>query len=128
MPAAWDDPRVARGMKAQLADRRARIAAGETSLGWKVGFGAQAAMENLKISAPLVGFLMKRGLVPVGTSLKGWVKPEVEPEIAIHKPISAVPRGDHVRKTHEADEPIPFELDHRDQPRSPVLPLHCRWS
>jgi 2-keto-4-pentenoate hydratase len=86
MSAAWNDPRVARGMKAQLADRRARIEAGDKPLGWKVGFGAPAAMEKLKITAPLVGFLMHRGLIPAGgsASLKGWVKPVAEPEIAIH--------------------------------------------
>ena len=72
-------------MKAQLADRRARIEVGERPLGWKVGFGAPAAMEKLKITAPLVGFLMKGGVIPSGgsASLKGWVKPVAEPEIAI---------------------------------------------
>jgi 2-keto-4-pentenoate hydratase len=72
-------------MKAQLADRRARIEAGERPIGWKVGFGAPAAMEKLKITAPLVGFLMKGGVIPSGgsASLKGWVKPVAEPEIAI---------------------------------------------
>jgi 2-keto-4-pentenoate hydratase len=86
MAAPWHDPRIARGMTEQLAARRARIAAGERPLGWKVGFGAPAAMQNLKISAPLVGFLMQRGRIPVGgsVSLKGWVKPVAEPEIAVH--------------------------------------------
>jgi 2-keto-4-pentenoate hydratase len=85
MPTAWNDPRIARGMKEQLAGRRARIDAGEEPLGWKVGFGAPAAMEKLKITAPLVGFLMKRGLIASGgtASLSGWVKPVAEPEIAI---------------------------------------------
>jgi 2-keto-4-pentenoate hydratase len=86
MAAAWDDPRIQRGMTEQLAVRRARIAAGEAPLGWKVGFGAPAMMEKLKISAPLVGFLMRRALVPSGgsASLKGWIKPVAEPEIAAH--------------------------------------------
>jgi len=86
MSAAWDDPRIARGMKEQLANRRARIEAGDRPLGWKVGFGAPAAMEKLEITAPLVGFLMHRGLIAPGgsASLQGWVKPVAEPEIAIH--------------------------------------------
>lgn len=86
MAAAWDDPRIARGMKEQLASRRARIAAGEVPLGWKVGCGAPVMMERLKITAPLVGFLMKPALVPSGgsASLAGWVKPVAEPEIAVH--------------------------------------------
>ncbi len=64
MSAAWDDPRIARGMEAQLAARRARIAAGDKPLGWKVGLGAPAAMERLDITAPLVGFLMQKSLLP----------------------------------------------------------------
>jgi 2-keto-4-pentenoate hydratase len=83
---AWDDPRIARGMEKQLSIRRARIAAGEKPLGWKVGLGAPPAMERLKIKAPLVGFMMQRSLVPnAGTvSFAGWTKPVAEPEIAVH--------------------------------------------
>ncbi len=86
MSSAWDDPRIQRGMTEQLAKRRARIAAGEKPLGWKVGFGAPAMMEKLGISAPLVGFLMQRALIPSSgsASLEGWVKPIAEPEIAVH--------------------------------------------
>jgi 2-keto-4-pentenoate hydratase len=86
MARAWDDPRIARGMKEQLAARRARTAAGEAPLGWKVGFGAPAMMEKFKITAPLVGYLMRGGLIASGgsASLKGWVKPVAEPEIAVH--------------------------------------------
>jgi len=86
MSNAWDDPRIRRGMTEQLAKRRARIAGGEAPLGWKVGFGAPAAMEKLKIGAPLVGFLMQRALVASGgtASLAGWIKPVAEPEIAVH--------------------------------------------
>src|SRR5439155_12358815 len=36
----WEDPRVVRGMQAQLELRRRRLAAGDEPLGWKVGFGA----------------------------------------------------------------------------------------
>jgi len=86
MSNAWDDPRIQRGMTEQLAKRRARIAAGENPLGWKVGFGAPAMMEKFRITAPLVGFLMQRALIPSGgsASLAGWAKPVAEPEIAVH--------------------------------------------
>ena len=47
---AWDDPRIARGMEKQLGQRRARIAAGEKPIGWKVGLGAKPAMERLGIT------------------------------------------------------------------------------
>jgi 2-keto-4-pentenoate hydratase len=44
---AWDDPRIVRGMEKQLAARRARIAAGEKPIGWKVGLGAPPAMVRI---------------------------------------------------------------------------------
>jgi len=73
-------------MKTQLALRRARLDAGEQSLGWKVGFGAPAAMARLGLKAPLVGFLTDRALVASGSrlSLTGWNKPAAEPEIAVY--------------------------------------------
>jgi 2-keto-4-pentenoate hydratase len=73
-------------MAAQLKRRDERLAAGEQPVGWKVAFSAPAAMANLKIEAPLIGFLTDRALVESGDdySLAGWTKPALEPEIAIH--------------------------------------------
>lgn len=78
------DARVARGMAAQLERRRERLAAGERPLGWKVGFGAAAAMERLGIDRPLVGFLTDRGLLEDGAEVPvgGWHAP-AQPEIAV---------------------------------------------
>ena len=83
---AWDDPRIARGMQMQLADRRARIAAGEKPIGWKVGLGAKPAMERLGITMPAVGFMMEKSVVPDGgtVSVAGWKQPVAEPEIAVY--------------------------------------------
>ena len=83
---AWDDPRIARGMEKQLAERRARIAAGEKPIGWKVGLGAKPAMERLNIRMPLVGYMMQKSLVPSGSavSVAGWTQPVAEPEIAVY--------------------------------------------
>ena len=82
---AWDDPRIARGMAAQLATRKQRIAAGEKPFGWKVGFGAPAALERLGLKAPAVGYVMQRALVLSGStvSLAGWAKPVAECEIGV---------------------------------------------
>jgi 2-keto-4-pentenoate hydratase len=82
---SWDAPLIAKGMTAQLANRRARIAAGEKPLGWKVGMGAPTSMQKLGLQAPLVGFLMQRALLASGAtvSLKGYTKPVMEPEIAV---------------------------------------------
>jgi 2-keto-4-pentenoate hydratase len=84
--AAWDDPRIARGMEQQLAARRARIVAGEKPLGWKVGLGAPAAMQRLNIKAPLVGFMMQKSLLPnhVTVPVGSWTKPVAEPEVAVY--------------------------------------------
>ena len=72
-------------MPQQLAARRARIAAGEKPLGWKVGLGAPIALKNLGLQAPVVGFLMQRGLLLSGAtaSFAGWTKPVAECEIAV---------------------------------------------
>ena len=85
MTAARDDPRISRGMVAQLRRRRALLDSGQKPLGWKLAFGSPAAMERLRIDAPLVGFLMQNALIPSGgcLSVSGWTKPAAEPEIAI---------------------------------------------
>jgi 2-keto-4-pentenoate hydratase len=82
---AWEDPRIARGMTAQLAARRERISKGERPLGWKVGLGAPAAMERLGIKGPAVGYLMQRALILSGghVPFAGWVKPVAECEVAV---------------------------------------------
>ena len=81
----WDAPLIKKGMTAQLAKRRARISSGERPIGWKVGLGAPATMEKMRLAAPIVGFLMHRAvLLQNGTAaLKGYIKPVAEPEIAV---------------------------------------------
>ena len=83
---AWDDPRIARGMEKQLGARRARIAAGEKPLGWKVGLGAPPAMERLNIKAPLVGYMMQKSLLPNAATVPvgSWHQLVAEPEVAVY--------------------------------------------
>lgn len=85
MSAAPQDPRILAGMERQLELRRARIAAGDSPLGWKLGFGTPAAMEGLGTDAPLVGFLLGRAELEPGAtvSIAGWTNPVIEPEIAV---------------------------------------------
>ena len=85
MPAAWDDPRIASGMKEQLRWRRELLRSGKKPLGWKLAFGGPAALQRLRINAPLVGFLMADAVLQSGSnvSLAGWKKPAAEPEIAV---------------------------------------------
>src|SRR4051812_7602133 len=78
------DPRIERGMLAQLTERRRRVDAGEASLGWKLGMGTQAAMGRLGTSAPLVGYLLESARMESGATcdISGWRNPSLEPEIA----------------------------------------------
>jgi 2-keto-4-pentenoate hydratase len=83
--AAPADARIARGMRGQLELRRRHLASGAQPIGWKVGFGAPAALAKFAIPAPLVGFMLDRNVVASGAtvSLVGWIKPVAEPEIAV---------------------------------------------
>jgi 2-keto-4-pentenoate hydratase len=85
MSNARADARILRGMEAQLRLRQARLDAGEKAIGWKVGFGAPAALERLQLDAPLIGFLTDRVILSPGSAVPvaGWVKPALEPEIAV---------------------------------------------
>jgi 2-keto-4-pentenoate hydratase len=80
------DPRIERGLLAQLTARRRRIDAGERPLGWKLGMGTPAAMEKLGTSAPLVGYLLESARLESGATceLTGWEHPRLEPEVAVH--------------------------------------------
>ena len=89
------DARVRLGMEAQLAERDRRLASGERSLGWKLGFGSTEAMERLRIPAPLVGFLTDRSWLEPGrpASVDGWTHPALEPEIAVRLRADLPPGG-----------------------------------
>ncbi|MFD2181962.1 fumarylacetoacetate hydrolase family protein [Rhodoplanes azumiensis] len=80
-----DDPRLARGMAAQMDLRRSKLAEGARPIGWKVGFGAPAGLAKLKIAAPIVGFLLDRNVVASGgtVAISGFAMPVAEPEIAV---------------------------------------------
>jgi 2-keto-4-pentenoate hydratase len=79
------DPRIADGMRAQLGERRERLAAGERPLGWKVGFGSPESFELLSTDRPLVGFLTDRTLLEPGATvaIADWTAPVLEAEIAV---------------------------------------------
>jgi 2-keto-4-pentenoate hydratase len=81
-----EDPRVRRGMERQLEARRRLLDAGARPIGWKLGLGTAAAMEQHGTSAPLVGHLTDRGVREPGSAVAigGWDKPTAEPEIAVH--------------------------------------------
>jgi 2-keto-4-pentenoate hydratase len=80
------DQRIIAGMRDQLAVRDELLRTGERQLGWKVGFGAPAALEKLGTDRPLVGFLLESAVLGDGASVAigGWTAPALEPEIAVH--------------------------------------------
>lgn len=82
----FNDPRIIRGMEKQLKLRQDRLNSGEKSIGWKVGFGAPASLEHLQLEAPLVGFLTDKTVLQsnADVSLASYVKPAIEPEIAVY--------------------------------------------
>lgn len=95
-PVAWEDPRIKSGMQQQLHWRRELMAAGKKPLGWKLAFGGPAAMERLRIRAPLVGFLMADAVVASGSTISfaGWKKPAAEPELAVYLGKDLAPGAD----------------------------------
>jgi 2-oxo-3-hexenedioate decarboxylase len=80
------DPRIARGLAAQLRGLRARIEQGERRVGWKIAFNVPAVQEQLRISAPVIGALSSGGQLEPGArhSLAGGTRVGIEPEVAVH--------------------------------------------
>src|SRR5690242_141583 len=87
-PADWhdapvSDDRITRGMERQLADLRRKLGRDERPLGWKLGFGTEAAMKTLGTEAPLVGHLVQANRLESGAvvDISNWDNPKLEPEI-----------------------------------------------
>ena len=119
----WEDPRIVRGMTAQLAMRRQRLAAGERPLGWKVGFATPAMLERFKIGGPLVGFLTEAARIEPGgaVSFAGWTKPVVEPEVAVHigRDVAAGADPDAIRAAVSGISPAIEIVDLNEPPDDP---------
>jgi 2-oxopent-4-enoate/cis-2-oxohex-4-enoate hydratase len=86
LSAAPLDPRVRRGLEAQVQALRERTGAGERRLGWKVALNDPRVQAALRITQPVIGYLASGTEVRAsGThSLAGATRPAVEPEIAVH--------------------------------------------
>ena len=79
------DPRVRRGLEAQLELRREALERGAQAVGWKIGLNDPAVQERLGLSEPVIGFLTSETAVSPGAtvSLTGARRPALEAEIAI---------------------------------------------
>jgi 2-keto-4-pentenoate hydratase len=86
LSAAALDPRIARGLEAQLRTLREREAAGERRVGWKIALNDPRVQSALGIERPVIGFLASGSSVDPETahSLDGTAHPAIEPEIAVH--------------------------------------------
>jgi len=95
------DPRVVRGMQAQLARWRRRITGGAARVGWKIGFNSPAAQRQLGLDGTVVGHLTQATVLAPGTShsLAGSHLVSAEPEVAIHlgRDVPAGAGGDAAR-------------------------------
>src|SRR4051794_17472528 len=102
MSATLNDPRIANGMRAQMALRQKLLDEGARQIGWKVGLGAPAMLAKCGLTAPVVGFLLDRAELASGAtvSLAGWQKPAAEAEIAayIGRDLAAGANRDDVRR------------------------------
>jgi 2-keto-4-pentenoate hydratase len=79
-------PSVLRGLGAQAAHLRARLAAGERRAGWKIALNDPRVQRALGIQAPVIGYLTSATVLPDGAqhSLSGATRPAIEPEVAVH--------------------------------------------
>jgi 2-keto-4-pentenoate hydratase len=89
------DPRIARGLDAQLRGWRSRIEHGERRVGWKIALNVRPVQERLGISAPVIGALSSGAELSPGArhSLAGGTRVGIEPEVAVHVS-AAVPAGE----------------------------------
>jgi 2-keto-4-pentenoate hydratase len=80
------DPRIKRGLEAQMRGLHGRLDAGERRLGWKIALNDPRVQQALRIPAPVIGSLATGTQVTSGEghSLAGATMPAVEPEIAVH--------------------------------------------
>ena len=124
-----DDSRVTRGVETLLGVWRKRLETGERPIGWKIGYGAPAARERLGTKAPLVGYLTDATLVASGAkiSVTNWVKPCVEPEIAVYfgRDVPGGSAGETVRAAISAVGPA-FELVDLGNPTTDIEAILAR--
>jgi 2-keto-4-pentenoate hydratase len=117
------DPRIAKGMRAQMELRQRLLDGGAKQIGWKVGLGAPAMQHKCMLTAPIVGFLLDRAELASGAevSLANWHKPAAEAEIAayIGRDLPAGANRDDVRRAISALGPA-IELADVDGPMDDI--------
>lgn len=87
------DSALRAGTQAQLGVWRRTVQAQGNRLGWKIGFAERAAQERAGIAAPVIGFLRRDRLLPVGGRFliptNAVIKAEVEVAIRVGRDVDA---------------------------------------
>ena len=80
------DPRLTSGYAVLKTNLILDQAARNKQVGWKLAFGSPTGLINLKIDAPMVGYLLAERLLAndAHVNIKDWIKPVGEAEIAVY--------------------------------------------
>ncbi|MBD3610750.1 MAG: hypothetical protein HUJ30_09395, partial [Gammaproteobacteria bacterium] len=76
---------ITQGMALQLENRRDALLAGQTHLGWKLGFNDPAARERCQLPSPIAGYLTHSTLLAQNSSYQADENASIllEAELAI---------------------------------------------
>jgi len=80
----WTSLSVGDGYAVQSCGLAHRLAEGERLAGWKMGFTSLAKMRQMKLDAPIAGYLLASMDVPEGElDVSTYQQPKAEPEIVL---------------------------------------------
>jgi len=88
------DARIDAGLSALAHYLEGMVSAGETQVGWKIGFGSPSGLELLGLDGPIIGVLWASGAASATSpvAVTGWTAPVVECEVAAYL-ASDIPPG-----------------------------------
>ncbi|MEO8690180.1 MAG: fumarylacetoacetate hydrolase family protein [Solirubrobacteraceae bacterium] len=117
------DPRIERGLWAQLKYLGQKELAGDRHVGWKAAFRTQGAMDVVGIDRPLLGFITESGVLTPGepVALAGLTAPEIDLEIAVRLATDISP-GSDAAAVRAAMGPLTVAVELNDYAPLPVDP------
>ena len=117
------DPRIVRGLRAQLELRGKLLEGGAHRVGWKVGFNTPVAKEMLALEAPVAGFLTSATVLapdqpcPVARATNPVAESEVAIEVGAGGSVAALGAAIEVvdldRPLEDLEELIARNIFHR---------------
>ena len=114
------DPRVVKGLEAQIHEWRTALDAGAERVGWKIGLNIPEAQKPLGIEEPVIGYLTSATLVEPGGEYRasGDSSLRAEPEVALEMGRDVEPDAD-VDAAREAVGGLAVALELVDVGRPP---------